>query len=123
VIDNIQISWVKEGPRLAQLLLCWGANDFGGTLINERISTSAGASHGQLLRPREMRNLIRDAGRTPAERDTLYSIRRVFEDETQDELDVADATKFGSYFELIKIKEFRYKDKSPAVRRGTRKPA
>ena len=41
-IDNIQMSWVKEGPKMAQILLSWGANDFGGTLINESISTSAG---------------------------------------------------------------------------------
>ena len=50
-IDNIQMSWVKEGPKMAQILLSWGANDFGGTLINESISTSAGSQHGQLLRP------------------------------------------------------------------------
>ena len=123
VIDNIQISWVKEGPRLAQLLLHWGANDFGGTLINESISTSAGAPHGQLLRPGEIRNLIRDAGRTPAERDTLYGIRRIFESETQDKLDAADAAKFGSYFELIKIKEFRYGNKSRSAAGSAQKPA
>ena len=45
-IDNIQMSWVKEGPKMAQILLSWGANDFGGTLINESISTSAGSQHG-----------------------------------------------------------------------------
>ena len=41
-IDNLQMSWVKEGQKMSQLLLMWGANDFGGTLINESISTSAG---------------------------------------------------------------------------------
>ena len=46
VIDNIQMSWVKEGHKFSQLLLKWGANDFGGTLINESISTSAGWPHG-----------------------------------------------------------------------------
>ncbi|MBI2643494.1 MAG: 5-amino-6-(D-ribitylamino)uracil--L-tyrosine 4-hydroxyphenyl transferase CofH, partial [Nitrosarchaeum sp.] len=45
-IDNIQMSWVKEGQKMSQLLLMWGANDFGGTLINESISTSAGSNHG-----------------------------------------------------------------------------
>ena len=45
-INNIQMSWVKEGQKMSQLLLMWGANDFGGTLINESISTSAGAQHG-----------------------------------------------------------------------------
>ena len=50
-INNIQMSWVKEGQKMSQLLLMWGANDFGGTLINESISTSAGAQHGQLKKP------------------------------------------------------------------------
>ena len=71
-VRNIQASWVKEGRAMAQLLLAWGANDLGGTLINESISTSAGAGHGQLLRPREIRELARGAGRMPVERTTLY---------------------------------------------------
>jgi len=54
-IPNIQVSWVKEGPKLAQFCLNAGANDFGGTLINESISTAAGAIHGQLMRPGELR--------------------------------------------------------------------
>src|SRR5918994_1793514 len=52
ILKNIQVSWVKEGPRMAQILLEAGVNDFGGTLINESISTSAGASFGQLLKPK-----------------------------------------------------------------------
>ncbi len=52
---NIQASWVKEGPKLAQICLIAGANDLGGTLINESISTSAGALYGQLVPPRELR--------------------------------------------------------------------
>jgi len=59
-INNIQMSWVKEGKKISQLLLMWGANDLGGTLINESISTSAGAQHGQLLKPREIRHMIRE---------------------------------------------------------------
>src|SRR5262249_3862546 len=51
---NIQSSWVKEGPKLAQYLLTAGANDFGGTLMNESISTSAGAQYGQMVRPVEL---------------------------------------------------------------------
>jgi len=51
-IRNIQSSWVKEGPKLAQYLLAAGANDVGGTLMNESISTSAGAQYGQLSSPR-----------------------------------------------------------------------
>ena len=62
-IPNIQASWVKEGPRMSQLLLTAGVNDLGGTLINESISTAAGAQHGQLMRPSEFRQMIRQAGR------------------------------------------------------------
>jgi len=113
VIDNIQMSWVKEGPKFSQLLLNWGANDFGGTLINESISTAAGAQYGQLLRPKEIRHLIRDIGRIPAERDTTYQKIKKFEVEptesgTLDGID--DAKKFGSYFELIKIKKYQYQN-------------
>ena len=75
-INNIQMSWVKEGPKMAQVLLLWGANDFGGTLINESISTSAGATYGQLLKPKEMRRLIREIGRIPAQRSTSYDIQK-----------------------------------------------
>ena len=110
-IDNIQMSWVKEGGRMAQLLLLWGANDFGGTLINESISTSAGAGHGQLLRPSHIRKMIVDMGRIPAERTTSYNIRRRFDKEPgQAGLDVADPSEFGSYAELIKIDRYRYKN-------------
>ena len=113
VIDNIQMSWVKEGHKFSQLLLKWGANDFGGTLINESISTAAGSQHGQLLKPKEIRHLIRDMGRVPAERNTTYKILKTFkkEPETIESLDqVSDTTKFGSYFELIKINKFKFKN-------------
>lgn len=106
-IDNLQVSWVKEGPALSQVLLLWGANDFGGTLINESISTSAGAGHGQLMRPGHIRHLILQAGRRPAQRDTNYNIIRTLDGETKDKL--GNAARFGSYFELIKIDRFRYK--------------
>jgi len=112
-INNIQMSWVKEGQKMSQLLLMWGANDFGGTLINESISTSAGAQHGQLIRPKEIRRLAREIGRAPAERSTSYKILRTFENENEhvDPLDeVEDQSKFGSYFELIKIDKYRYKN-------------
>jgi FO synthase subunit 2 len=112
-IDNIQMSWVKEGQKMSQLLLMWGANDFGGTLINESISTSAGSNHGQLIRPKEIRRLVKEIGRVPAERSTNYKILKRFEgnDESDDELDkISDASKFGSYAELIKINKFRYKN-------------
>jgi FO synthase subunit 2 len=111
-IDNIQMSWVKEGQKFSQLLLNWGANDFGGTLINESISTAAGSEHGQLLKPKEIRHLVRDIGRVPAERNTTYDILKTFEKEptTVESLDeMSDTKKFGSYFELIKINKFKYK--------------
>jgi 7,8-didemethyl-8-hydroxy-5-deazariboflavin synthase CofH subunit len=109
---NIQASWVKEGPKLAQLLLDAGANDLGGTLINESISTSAGAGYGQLVPPAELKRLIRDAGRVPAQRDTLYGIVRRF-DEATDEASPLDAVedaeaRFGSYRRLIASGEFRF---------------
>ncbi|MCH9041051.1 MAG: 5-amino-6-(D-ribitylamino)uracil--L-tyrosine 4-hydroxyphenyl transferase CofH [Nitrosopumilus sp.] len=112
-INNLQMSWVKEGQKMSQLLLMWGANDFGGTLINESISTSAGSVHGQLLRPKEIRRLIKEIGRIPAERDTNYKILRKFdnENEIESELDkVTDTSRFGSYVELIKINKFNYKN-------------
>jgi FO synthase subunit 2 len=109
---NIQASWVKEGPKLAQLLLDAGCNDLGGTLINESISTSAGATYGQLVPPAELRRLIRDAGRLPAQRDTLYNVLHVYEegDEKESALDrIEDAeARFGSYRRLIASGEFRF---------------
>lgn len=111
-IKNIQMSWVKEGQRMSQLMLMWGANDFGGTLINESISTSAGAEHGQLLKPKEIRRLAVEIKRIPAQRSTDYKILRTFqtENEYEDELDSVDAKRFGSYFELIKIDKYKYKN-------------
>src|SRR5437773_6666355 len=109
---NIQSSWVKEGPKLAQLLLGAGANDLGGTLINESISTSAGAQYGQLVGPAELHRLIRDVGRVPAQRDTVYGLVRTYIDgETRGSLldIVVDAeARFGSYRRLIASGEFRF---------------
>jgi len=109
-INNIQISWVKEGGNMSQLLLGWGANDFGGTLINESISIAAGAKHGQLLKPKQIRNFIRQVGRVPAQRTTLYKIIQTYELEKEDALDMVDDTsQFGSYHELIKLDKYRFK--------------
>lgn len=109
---NIQSSWVKEGPKMAQYLLTAGANDLGGTLINESISTSAGAQYGQLVPPKELRRLIRDAGRTPAERSTTYTLRKVFTgaDEEVSPLDLVKNAdeRFGSYRKLAASEQFRY---------------
>lgn len=76
-IPNIQVSWVKLGTGMSQMCLSAGANDFGGTLINERISRMAGATTGQYMPPEEFERLILDIGRVPAERTTLYDIRHV----------------------------------------------
>ena len=113
-IKNIQVSWVKESPKLAQFCLNAGANDFGGTLINESISTAAGASYGQLVRPVEFRTMIREMGRTPAERSTIYKILKRFDpgiEETHmlDSVDYSEE-KFGSYENLVKLDTFRFKD-------------
>ena len=111
-INNIQVSWVKEGAKMAQLLLEAGVNDFGGTLINESISTSAGSEFGQLMRPKEIRSLIQSAGREPAQRNSVYGIIKVYDginDENESLLDSAETTQFGSYHELIKLDKFRYK--------------
>ncbi len=117
-IKNVQVSWVKEGPKLAQLLLNAGGNDFMGTLMNESISTSAGATYGQCMKPREMRHLIRDAGRIPAERTTAYEIIRSFgvdEDDHFDPLDLVDEPeqRFGSYGRLTHDPDFRFVEKYP----------
>jgi FO synthase len=79
-IDNIQVSWVKLGPRLGQYVLKHGANDFGGTLMEETISRSAGAPFGEEITPQEFCRLIREIGRTPARRNTLYDILEVYGD-------------------------------------------
>ena len=71
-IPNIQVSWVKMGVEGAKLALQVGANDLGGTLMNENISRAAGASHGQELTAQQMEALVRSIGRVPRRRTTLY---------------------------------------------------
>ena len=72
-INNIQVSWVKLNRKLSQLCLHAGANDYGGTLMEENISREAGATAGQYTSPEEFQALILEAGRIPAERNTTYS--------------------------------------------------
>jgi FO synthase len=72
LVTNIQTSWVKMGPDGAALCLNAGANDLGGTLMNESISRAAGTQHGQEFPPEAMEALIRSIGRIPVQRDTLY---------------------------------------------------
>ncbi|MGZ8701151.1 MAG: 5-amino-6-(D-ribitylamino)uracil--L-tyrosine 4-hydroxyphenyl transferase CofH [Gaiellaceae bacterium] len=71
-ITNIQVSWVKLGAQGVAAALRAGVNDLGGTLMNESISRSAGAEHGQEFPPEAMEELIRSAGRIPRQRTTLY---------------------------------------------------
>jgi FO synthase subunit 2 len=121
---NIQASWVKEGLRTAQWLLHAGVNDLGGTLMNESISTAAGARHGQLTTPATLRAVIRDAGRTPVQRSTLYTELRTFRSDAShatDELGPLDRmedpdTTFGSYDALVLDPRFRYEWHPPKRR-------
>ena len=78
-IPNIQVSWVKLGFQDSLACLEAGANDFGGTLMEESISKAAGASFGEFVSPGEFRAMIRTIGRVPAERATSYKVRKVFE--------------------------------------------
>ena len=76
-INNIQVSWVKLNRKLSQLCLHAGANDYGGTLMEENISREAGATAGQYTSPEDFQSLILEAGRIPAERNTTYSRIRI----------------------------------------------
>lgn len=77
-IDNIQCSWVKLGPKLAQVSLNYGANDFSGTLMEENISKSAGAEYGEFLSAEEIIKIIKNAGKRPAQRNTVYNILKYY---------------------------------------------
>ena len=72
LVPNIQTSWVKMGLDGAAACLEAGANDLGGTLMNESISRAAGTQHGQEFPPEEMERLIRSIGRIPQQRTTAY---------------------------------------------------
>lgn len=83
-ITSVQMSWVKMGPKLSQLALNAGANDFGGTLMEESISRESGADFGENLPPETIRRLVREMGRVPVERSTDYALLRRFEDPAED---------------------------------------
>jgi FO synthase len=83
-IQNVQMSWVKMGPKLAQMALLSGANDFGGTLMEESISRESGADFGENLPAEEMRRLIREVGRTPVQRSTTYEVLARYDDPEKD---------------------------------------
>jgi len=77
-IDNIQASWVKLGPDYAVQMLRAGANDIGGTLMNETITRSSGGIHGEEILPDDMVKMIERSGLTPFRRDTLYRQQQSF---------------------------------------------
>jgi FO synthase subunit 2 len=77
-VTNIQASWVKLGKKLVQVSLHTGANDVGGTLMEENISKSAGASSGEFMEVDELINMIRTASRIPIQRTTLYEVLREY---------------------------------------------
>jgi aminodeoxyfutalosine synthase len=78
MLDNfphIKSFWIMIGPKMAQISLSFGADDIDGTVIEERITHMAGAETAQAMTREEILNLIREAGRDPVERDTLYNIK------------------------------------------------
>ena len=107
-INNIQVSWVKEGHAMSQFLLSCGVNDMGGTLINESISTSAGAKHGQLTTPKVIKSLILEVNKIPVERDSLYNEIKSYDQNHPLDLVENPDKEFGSYFELVNSESFRY---------------
>jgi FO synthase subunit 2 len=78
-IDNIQVSWVKLGVRLAQICLGAGASDLGGTLMEEHISKSAGGGVHATLTPDDLKKIIQDINRIPVQRTTTYEVLEVTE--------------------------------------------
>ena len=85
-IDNVQVSWVKLSRETAQLCLRAGANDYGGTLMEENISRLAGATSGEYLSPEQFHQRIRELGRTPAERNTTYTKIKLVDDRNSGEM-------------------------------------
>ena len=73
-IDNIQVSWVKMGAEGARQVLAAGANDLGGTLMDENISRAAGATHGQRMGVEELEAIVEPLGRPLVQRSTLYAL-------------------------------------------------
>jgi 7,8-didemethyl-8-hydroxy-5-deazariboflavin synthase CofH subunit len=109
---HLQTSWVKQGLDMSETLLDAGADDLGGTLMNESISTAAGARHGQLVTPSALRAIIRRRGRIPVQRDTLYRPIRVFDGTVADDAEPLDGITdpeavFGSFRTMTHDERFR----------------
>lgn len=75
---NIKAYWVMLGEKIAQTSLCFGVNDLDGTVVEEKIGHDAGASSPQTMTKEAIVTMIRQAGRTPVERDTLYNELRMY---------------------------------------------
>ncbi len=82
-INNIQVSWVKLSREMSQMCFRAGANDYGGTLMEENISRLAGATSGEFLSPAEFHERIRELGRIPAERNTTYTKLKFFDNNVE----------------------------------------
>jgi aminodeoxyfutalosine synthase len=72
--DHVKSFWIMQGIKLAQVSLSFGADDLDGTVVEERITHAAGATTPQALTREELCDLIREAGRVPVERDTVYNV-------------------------------------------------
>ena len=102
---------------MAQVLLDCGVNDLGGTLMNESISTTAGAKHGQLVTPSHLRHIIAASGRTPVQRDTVYTTLQRFDEDHDPTIAVNEplnavsdaAAVFGSYDSLTLDERHRFR--------------
>jgi len=75
-VPHIQASWVTQGPRVAQIALFFGADDFGSTMMEENVVRAAGATYR--IPPEEIIRVVKEAGFTPAQRTTQYRIIRTF---------------------------------------------
>jgi aminodeoxyfutalosine synthase len=74
--SHVKSFWIMVGPKVAQISLHFGVNDIDGTVVEERITHAAGAQSGQEMTVSELVSMIRQAGRVPVERDTLYNVVR-----------------------------------------------
>jgi len=113
-IPNVQVSWVKMGPKLGAVCLDAGANDLGGTLMEESISRESGSEHGENFPAEAMRALARSVGRIPVERSTTYRILRRFDDPEKDPPSLEPRVEP----ELSGPARWRQQGKSPASRRA-----
>jgi len=100
-IDNIQVSWTKLGPKLAQNMLGIGVNDLGGTLMNESISRAAGSNNGQEITSEEMVRLVRAVGKIPKQRNTLYETVEIFKNHDPNKIEPLIARKGKGPLEFL----------------------